>query len=83
MCFFVVKLKFMVISCEKMHMISILVRYGYIALEWIPYAYHMRIALVRTKMNLILLYGSSVVVVLYDYILKYLSLLERGYTTTG
>ena len=29
MCFFVVKLKFMVISCEKMHMISILVRYGF------------------------------------------------------
>ena len=27
--FFVVKLKFRVISCEKMHMISILVRYGY------------------------------------------------------
>ena len=29
MCFFVVKLKFMVILCEKMHMISILVRYGF------------------------------------------------------
>ena len=29
MCFFVVKLKFMVIWCEKMYMISIIVRYGF------------------------------------------------------
>ena len=55
MCFFVVKLKFMVISCEKMHMISILVRYGFRWHSDKPYRQYIELNLnpYRTRMDTI------------------------------